>query len=142
MVARIAGARGEGIPAQKKTGRRRRPVDFDANESYLVEVVAVVLVDVVVVVAVPVAAGVSVEVVVVVIVEVVPVDPVSSTTLGCSLAVVEVVVSVVEDSSAFLQPPRNRVADAVAAIRKRARDFFIGRSPSQKSRIRKFRNSS
>jgi hypothetical protein len=94
------------------------------------EVVPVVLVDVVEVVAVPVVPGVSVVVVVVVIVEVVPVEPVSSTTFGCSLAVVDVVVSVVEDSSAFLQPPRNRVADAVAAIRTRARDFFIGRSPS------------
>jgi hypothetical protein len=95
---------------------------------YLVEVVAV---EVVVVEdpaggfeVVPVEAGVSVEVVVVVIVVVVPVEPVSSTTLGCSLAVVVVDVSV-EDSSAFLQPPRNRVADAVAAIRNRARDFFI-----------------
>jgi hypothetical protein len=130
MVARI----GEKTPrksAAKKNGAPPAPRLFGPNENYFVEVVAVVFVDVVVVVAVPVAAGVSVDVVVVVIVEVVPV-PVSSTTLGCSLAVVEVVVSVVEDSSAFLQPPRNRVADAVAAIRKRARDFFIGRSPSLK----------
>jgi hypothetical protein len=29
-----------------------------------------------------------------------------------------------------LQPPRNNSAEAVAAIRNRARDFFIGRSPS------------
>jgi hypothetical protein len=127
-----------GVRDKKKRGADGAP--WNPSESYLVEVVAVVLVDVVevVVVIVPVAAGVSVEVVVVVIVEVVPVDPVSSTTLGCSLAVVEVVVSVVEDSSAFLQPPRNRVADAVAAIRKRARDFFIGRSPSQKKSNSKF----
>jgi hypothetical protein len=91
------------------------------------EVVAVLVVAVddvigvaVVVVVVEVEAGVSLEVAVVVIVEV---EPVSSTTFGCSEAVVVVVVSVVDSS--FLQPPRNRVADAVAAIRKRARDFFI-----------------
>jgi hypothetical protein len=92
----------------------------------LVEVVAEVVVAVEVVPAggfevVPVDAGVSVVVVVVVVV--VPVEPVSSTTFGCSVAVVVVDVSV-EDSSDFLQPPRNRVADA-AAIRNRARDFFI-----------------
>jgi hypothetical protein len=91
-----------------------------------VAVVAVVVVAVDVV-AVPVAAGVSVLVVVVAVV--VAVEPVSSTTFGCSEVVVVVEVSV-EDSSAFLQPPRNSNADAVAAIRNRARDFFIGRSPS------------
>jgi hypothetical protein len=91
----------------------------------LVDVVAVVVVVVAAgVLVVPVPAGVSVDVVVVVIVVVVPVDPVSSTTLGCSLAVV-VVVDSVEDSSAFLQPPRNRSAVAIAAMRNRARDFFI-----------------
>jgi hypothetical protein len=92
----------------------------------LVEVVAVVVVAVEAggFEVVPVDAGVSVEVVVVVMVVVVPVDPVSSTTLGCSLAVVVVEVSVV-DSSDFLQPPRNRSAVAIAAMRNRARDFFI-----------------
>jgi len=95
---------------------------------YLVDVVAVVVVEVVVAAGgfevVPVPAGVSVELVVVVIVVVVPVEPVSSTTFGCSVAVVVVVDSVV-DSSAFLQPPRNRSAVAIAAMRNRARDFFI-----------------
>jgi hypothetical protein len=91
------------------------------NYFEVVAVVALVVVE-------PVAAGVSVVVVVVVEVPV-AVEPVSSTTLGCSDAVVVVEVSV-DDSSAFLQPPRNKSAEAVAAIRNRARDFFIGRSPS------------
>jgi hypothetical protein len=91
------------------------------NYFEVVAVVALVVVE-------PVAAGVSVVVVVVVDVPV-AVEPVSSTTLGCSDAVVVVEVSV-DDSSAFLQPPRNKSAEAVAAIRNRARDFFIGRSPS------------
>jgi hypothetical protein len=79
-------------------------------------------VDVVAVVAVE--AGVSVDVVLVVVAVLgvaVAAEPVSSTTLGCSLAVA----GAVSLDSSFLQPAKKRVAEAIAAIRKRARDFFI-----------------
>jgi hypothetical protein len=116
----------------KKTGRSRAPSQDRSRKTYFfsVEVVAVVAVVVVAVVAEPVAAGASVDVVAVVAVMVpVAVEPVSSTTFGCSVVVV-VLVDSLDDSSAFLQAPRNRVAVAIAASRNRARDFFIGRSPS------------
>jgi hypothetical protein len=66
----------------------------------------------------------SVEVVVLIVLVVAVLD-VSSTTFGCS-------VDVVVDSagcSSFLQAPRNRNVEAVAARRVNVRNFFISRSP-------------
>jgi hypothetical protein len=94
----------------------------DAN--YLVVELPVVEVDsveVVLVDSVDIDDGVSEVSVEVVIVPVVSAVPVSSTTFGCSVAVEVSPMG----SSAFLQPPRKRTNVAVAAIRKRARDFFI-----------------